>query len=109
MLPETEQITPFGPDTLVFKVCEKMFVASGVDDFPVRVNLKCDPDRALVLCDQYEAVQPGYHMNKKYWNTVALDGSLSENLIHEMILDSYRLVVSGLKKPERERVISQLV
>lgn len=107
-LPETEQTTPFGADTLVFKVCGKMFAASGIDAFPVRVNLKCDPDRGLELRDEYEAVQPGYHMNKKHWNTVELDGSLSGNLIGELILDSYKLVVSGLKKVDKVRVLAQL-
>ncbi len=107
-LPETEETTPFGPDTLVLKLCGKMFAASGIDDFPVRVNLKCDPDKALELRDQYESVQPGYHMNKKHWNTVLLDGSVPEELVHEMILESYKLVVSSLKKVDKERILAKL-
>ena len=67
---------PFGPDTLVFKVMGKMFALVGWQDSPLRVNLKCDPELALTLREQYEAVIPGYHMNKKHWNTMILDGSI---------------------------------
>ena len=105
---ETVETTPFGPETLVYKVCGKMFAASNPDNFPSRVNLKCDPDLALELRDEFEAVQPGYHMNKKHWNTVTLDGSVPSERIMSMIEDSYRLVVASLKKSDRERIQSEI-
>ena len=86
---------PFGPDTLVFKVMGKMFALTNLDgDFSI--NLKCDPDLAIELREQYPAVLPGYHMNKKHWNTVVLDGSLSKRLIMDMIDHSYDLVFRSL-------------
>ncbi len=105
---ETVETTPFGPETLVYKVCGKMFAASNPDNFPSRVNLKCDPDLALELRDEFDAVQPGYHMNKKHWNTVTLDGSVPSERIMSMIEDSYRLVVASLKKSDRERIQSEI-
>ncbi len=88
--------TPFGPDVLVYKVRSKMFATLGFEDEIGRMNLKCDPDRAIELRDEYPAILPGYHMSKKHWNTVVLDGSVSSSLIREMIENSYRLVVAGL-------------
>ena len=85
-----------------------MFAASNPDNFPSRVNLKCDPDLALELRDEFDAVQPGYHMNKKHWNTVTLDGSVPSERIMSMIEDSYRLVVASLKKSDRERIQSEI-
>ena len=105
--PETEETTPFGPEVLVYKVAGKMFAATNPDSVPSEVNLKCDPDRALELRDLYAAVKPGWHMNKKHWNTVVLDDSLSEELLSELVLDSYKLVVKGMKKADRERVLEQ--
>ena len=90
--PGAEETTPFGPDHLVYKVGGKMFALTSPDEFPPRVNLKCDPERALELRDRYEAIIPGYHMNKRHWNTVILDGSLPDNLIRELIDHSYQLV-----------------
>jgi len=90
--------TPFGEDTLVFKVAGKMFALLALDAVPPRVNLKCDPDRALELRDRYEQVLPGYHMNKKHWNTVILDGAVPSQIIVEMIDHSYHLVQSKAKK-----------
>lgn len=101
---EVEETTPFGPDVLVYKVCGKMFALTGVDEFPPRVNLKCDPDRTIELRDEYDAVIPGYHMNKKHWNTVILDGSMSDDLVWELVDHSYVLVVGSLKKLDRERL-----
>lgn len=95
---------PFGPDTLVYKVMGKMFALLGEDDNPLRINLKCDPDEALVLRDMYESVIPGYHMNKEHWNTVILDGSIPESEIKKMIDESYRLVVKSLKKSDKEKL-----
>lgn len=67
--PGAEESTPFGPDVLVYKVAGKMFALAVPDDFPARINLKCDPERALALRDEHEAITPGYHMNKRHWNT----------------------------------------
>lgn len=93
----TEEM-PFGPDNIVFKVKGKMFALLALDEVPTRVNLKCDPDLALELRDRYEQVEPGYHMNKKHWNTVVLDGVIPEREIRKMIDDSYELVVRSLPK-----------
>ena len=90
--------TPFGEDTLVFKVAGKMFALLSLEAVPPRVNLKCDPDRALELRDRYEQVLPGYHMNKKHWNTVILDGAIPSQIIVEMIDHSYGLVQAKAKK-----------
>jgi predicted DNA-binding protein (MmcQ/YjbR family) len=94
--------TPFGEDTLVLKVGGKMFALASLDDLPAKVNLKCDPDCALELRDRYEEVQPGYHMSKKHWNTVQLEGAIPNAEIREMIDHSYDLVVAGLPKTKRE-------
>ena len=96
--PQVTEGTPFGRDTLVFKVEGKMFALLSLDDVPPRANLKCDPDRALELRDRYEQVLPGYHMNKKHWNTVILDGAIPNSTIAEMIDHSYDLVRSKGKK-----------
>jgi predicted DNA-binding protein (MmcQ/YjbR family) len=90
--------TPFGPDNLVFKVGGKMFALLALDEIPATANLKCDPDRALELRDRYEEVQPGYHMNKKHWNTVTISGAIPDAEIRQMIDHSYELVVSSLPK-----------
>ena len=95
---------PFGPDVLVFKVLGKMFALLAWQDAPLRITLKCDPDDALALRQQYAAVQPGYHMNKRHWNTVILDGSIPQTEILAMIDDSYALVVAGLKKSQRDEL-----
>jgi predicted DNA-binding protein (MmcQ/YjbR family) len=91
---------PFGDDTLVYKVMGKMFALTDVPDF-VSVNLKADPEKAIELREKYPGVQPGYHMNKKHWNTVLIDGSIPDKLIKEWLEDSYQLVVSGLTKKEK--------
>lgn len=88
---------PFGGDVLVFKVMDKMFALMDVDAFE-SVNLKCDPDRAAQLREQYDAVQPGYHMSKKHWNTVLMDGSIADAVIYQWVDDSYDLVVASLPK-----------
>ena len=90
--------TPFGPDTLVFKVMGKMFALLAWQEAPLRITLKCAPDDALALRQQYPAVQPGYYMNKRHWNTITLDGSVPESELLAMIDDSYALVVRGLTK-----------
>lgn len=98
---------PFGPETLVFKVMGKMFALISLDEIPERANLKCDPERAIELREQYETILPGYHMNKKHWNTVVLDPSLPDELISELIDHSYDLVVAGLKKSDREKLLNE--
>jgi predicted DNA-binding protein (MmcQ/YjbR family) len=101
-LPGVEETTPFGPDVIVYKVCGKMFALATPDESPHRVNLKCEPERALELRDRYEEITPGYHMNKKHWNTVQLGGRLSRTLVQELIEHSYELVVASLPKKLRE-------
>ncbi len=90
---------PFGPDVLVFKVGGKMFALAALDEVPTTVNLKCDPDLALDLRDRFEQVRPGYHMNKKHWNTVQIEGSVPDSELRRMIDHSYDLVVKSLPKP----------
>ena len=102
-----EQTTPFGPEVLVYKVMGKMFALTDPDKYPCFVNLKCDPDRALELRDQHEAIRPGYHMSKKHWNSVYLDETLAGDLVRELIDHSYELVVKGLKKSDREKLESK--
>jgi predicted DNA-binding protein (MmcQ/YjbR family) len=94
--------TPFGEDNLVFKVGGKMFALLSLDEGPPRVNLKCDPDLALEFRDRYEDVRPGYHMNKRHWNTVVISSGVPEKELRKMIDHSYALVVSGL--PRRQKI-----
>ncbi len=101
----TEEL-PFGPQALVFKVMGKMFALIAWEETPLRITLKCDPNDALALRYQYQAVQPGYHMNKKHWNTITLDSSIQNDEIWEMIDDSYDLVVKRLKKADRQKLQS---
>lgn len=91
---------PFDENTLVFKVMGKMFALADVEAFE-SINLKCDPEKAVEQRELYPAVTPGYHMNKKHWNTVVLDGSLADSLIYNWIDESYSLVVKGLTKTEK--------
>jgi len=90
--------TPFGPDVLVFKVGGKMFALAALNEVPTTVNLKCDPDLALDLRDRYEQVRPGYHMNKKHWNTIEIESSIPDAELRKMIDHSYDLVVESLPK-----------
>jgi predicted DNA-binding protein (MmcQ/YjbR family) len=92
---------PFGKDVRVFKVMGKMFALLPVDD-PARISLKCDPIKAQALRLTYEAVEPGYHLNKQHWNTVTVDGSIPDEEIIEMIDHSYWLIVQKLKKSDRK-------
>jgi predicted DNA-binding protein (MmcQ/YjbR family) len=92
---------PFGPDTAVYKVGGKMFALLPHSPEPPRVSLKCDPEWSAVLRNAYDAVQPGYHLNKKHWNTIVLDGSISDHELEELIEHSYELVVESL--PQRVR------
>jgi len=97
--PGATENTPFGPDVLVFKIGGKMFALAALDEMPTRVNLKCDPDLALELRDRYEQVTPGYHMNKKHWNTVEIENGVPDSEVRKMIDHSYDLVTRSLPKP----------
>jgi predicted DNA-binding protein (MmcQ/YjbR family) len=96
--PEIDECFPFGPETFVYKTGGKIFLLMAFDDVDLRLNLKCDPDRAVELRERYPAIIPGYHMNKKHWNTVILDGSLQTDMVRELIQHSFGLVY---KKPEK--------
>jgi predicted DNA-binding protein (MmcQ/YjbR family) len=96
--PSATEGTPFGPDVLVFKVSGKMFALAALDELPTTVNLKCDPDLALDLRDRYEQVRPGYHMNKKHWNTVEIENGIPDAELRKMIDHSYELVIKRLPK-----------
>lgn len=93
---------PFGEDTLVFRVVDKIFAMLNLSETPSFVNLKCDPERAVELRRQYSSVEPGYHMNKRHWNSVYLDGAFSSEDLRSWIDHSYELVVKNLKKADRE-------
>jgi predicted DNA-binding protein (MmcQ/YjbR family) len=105
--PETTEEFPFDENTLVFKVAGKMFALCDVDEFE-SINLKCDPDEALILRDRYEEVVPGYHMNKKHWNTVSMQSNLPDKLLREWIETSYRLVLANLRVADRKRIEEKL-
>jgi predicted DNA-binding protein (MmcQ/YjbR family) len=95
---------PFGETTLVFRVRNKIFLLVALDTAPLQFNAKCDPEKAMELREKYHAIKPGYHMNKKHWNTVIIDGSVSTRLLKEMIDDSYDLIVKSLPKNLREEL-----
>ena len=96
---------PFGEDTLVFKVSAKIFVLVALESSPLQFNVKCDPDEAINLREQYpESVLPGYHMNKKHWNTVHCDRSLDDSKVRELVGHSYDLVRASLPKTLREEL-----
>ncbi|CAM5319877.1 DNA-binding protein [Streptomyces spiroverticillatus] len=95
---------PFTPETSVFKVLGKVFALSALDAVPLSVNLKCEPENAIRLRAAYPAVVPGWHMNKRHWNTVTLDGSVPDRLVREMVEDSYDLVVAGMPRATRLRL-----
>lgn len=99
----TTEDFPFDEQALVFKVMGKMFALTNVDTFE-SINLKCDPEKALELREQYPAVQPGYHMSKKHWNTVLTDGEIPDPLLKQWTRDSYDLVVAGLPKKLRNQL-----
>ncbi|MDG5807267.1 MmcQ/YjbR family DNA-binding protein [Streptomyces ossamyceticus] len=96
---------PFRPEISVFKVLGKMFALSWTEQRPLKVNLKCDPEDAVRLRGEHPGlVAPGYHMNKRHWNTVTVDGDLPDAVVRELIEDSYDLVVAGLPRAERLRL-----
>lgn len=101
--PGVTESFPFGEDTLVFKVGDKIFLLTSLAK-PESFNAKCDPEKAVALREQYAQIVPGYHMNKKHWNTVYYNQSLSESLLQELIDDSYQLVFSTLPKAIQSRI-----
>ena len=101
--PSVTEGFPFGPDTLVFKVMGKLFALTNIDAFD-SVNLKCDPEYAIELRETFKGVKPGYHMSKKHWNTVSIESDVPEELLREMIDQSYDLVVQSLTKKLRDEL-----
>ena len=97
-----EETFPFDEVTLVFKVMGKMFALTGLDNTNFEVNLKCDPERAMELREEFAQIRAGFHMNKKHWNTIAFEEGLTDDLLYELIDHSYDLVVAKLKKADRE-------
>ena len=103
-LPAAEETYPFGDEVAVIKVGGKMFALVPLGQEPATVNLKCDPAQALGLREAYAGIRPGYHQNKRHWNTVDLDGSVEDDLVRDLISDSYDLVVAGLPRSVRAQV-----
>jgi len=101
---DTSEDTPFNETTLVFRVNNKIFAMTDIEHLPFRFNLKCDPERAILLREEYDAVIPGYHCNKKTWNTIIPDNTISDDLIKELTLHSYQLIFDKLKKADKERI-----
>lgn len=101
--PHVTEVFPFDEQTLVFKVAGKIFALTDVEDFS-SVNLKCDPEKAIELRERYTAVLPGYHMNKKHWNTVKVNSDVSNEKILQMLDDSFSLVVNSLTKKLRNEL-----
>jgi len=104
--PETTEEQPFGPSVDVYKIAGKIFAILSPEDSPPSISLKCEPMLALELRAEFDAVIPGYHLNKSHWNTVILDGSVPDNEIKRMISHSYEQVVGGLPKVQRQRLSS---
>lgn len=102
--PGTRRDMPFGPDALVFKVLEKMFALVAWQADPLTISLKADPVDAIISRKQYVAVKPGYHMNKKHWNTVTLDDSVQDDELRLMIDESYTLVVQGMTRIDQAQL-----
>lgn len=105
--PGVSEDFPFDQDTLVFKVLGKIFMLTNLEAYPSSINLKCEPTRALELRERYDAVKPGYHMNKKHWNTITLDGTIADELLLALVDHSYDRVVAGLKRTERDALALQ--
>jgi predicted DNA-binding protein (MmcQ/YjbR family) len=96
--PDVTESMPFGPDVLVFKVNNKLFLLTPFDETPLQFNVKCDPELAITLRSEFSCVMPGYHMNKQHWNTIIVDGSMSRQMLKEQIDNSYDLVKKSPKK-----------
>jgi predicted DNA-binding protein (MmcQ/YjbR family) len=95
---------PFGPEHSVFKVAGKMFALSALDRAPLEVSVKCEPDLAVELRNSYAGIRPGYHLNKRHWNTITLDGSVPDHLVRDLVEDSYDLIVSALPARVRQQL-----
>ncbi|NLP59173.1 MmcQ/YjbR family DNA-binding protein [Lutibacter sp. B1] len=95
---------PFDEQTLVFKVADKMFAYSGLEHHPAKVNLKCDPDWAIELREEYEEIVPGYHSSKIHWNTVIIEGTLQNSFIKQLIDHSYAMVIKGMSKKKQKEL-----
>jgi predicted DNA-binding protein (MmcQ/YjbR family) len=108
-MPGAGEEFPFDANNSVFKVSGKIFAISPLGAEPLRVSLKCDPDLAVELRLRYPAITGGYHLNKKHWNTVVVDGSVPDELLRQLVEDSYDLVVAGLPRREREKLDWQAV
>ncbi|MFC7340780.1 MmcQ/YjbR family DNA-binding protein [Saccharopolyspora griseoalba] len=108
-MPGADETFPFDESSSVFKVSGKIFAIAPLQAAPLRVSLKCDPDLAVELRLRYPAITGGYHLNKKHWNTVVVDGSVPDDLVRQMVEDSYDLVVAGLPRREREKLCWQAV
>jgi predicted DNA-binding protein (MmcQ/YjbR family) len=99
----TTEGLPFGDSTLVFKVAEKIFAATNLNDCPLRITLKCNPEKAIELRERYQSIIPGYHSNKKHWNTVEINGEIPKEMLFKLIDHSYQLVVDKLSKKTKEQ------
>lgn len=100
----TEESLPFGESTLVFKLNNKIFVLMGLEDGSHSCNLKCDPEKAIELRETYDGVIPGYHMNKKHWNTVLFNEDISDQLIYDLVDHSYELILDSFSKKIQEEL-----
>ena len=100
-LPGASEEFPFGDEVSVFKVGGKMFALSQLDGEPLQLSVKCDPELAAQLRSAYPAIAPGYPLNKRHWNTITLDGSLADEMVTDLLGDSYDLVVASLPKARR--------
>ena len=103
-LPGSVEEQPFGPQVDVFKVAGRIFAILSPDERPERISLKCEPSLALDLRDRYDAVRPGYHLNKVHWNTVDLDGSIDDDELTAMLMHSYDRVVASLTRAQRAQI-----
>jgi hypothetical protein len=99
---DVEETLPFGPDVLVYKVGGKVFLLCVIDKEPFQFNVKCDPDLAIELREKFEGVLPGFHMNKKHWNTILPDASMSDRLLQQWIDHSYELIRTPLRKKKKK-------
>jgi len=100
-LPGSTEVFPFGDEVSVFKVGGKMFAVSHLDAEPLQLSVKCEPELAEQLRADHPAIAPGYHLNKRHWNTITIDGSLPDQMVGDMLADSYHLVVASLPKARR--------
>ena len=101
-----KECMPFDDKTLVFKVANKIFASAALDAHPLRLNLKCDPEKAIELRECFKSVRPGYHSNKKHWNTIEVNGEIPKEVLYKLIDHSYNLVITKLTKKLREKYLS---